>query len=62
MAFMKRSLGVTQPVSVDPRSLLSPEVGDMRVEVEEGLEVWKVWAGERWVTEEEWKAQRMKER
>jgi len=54
MAFMKRSVGVTQPVPVVPNSLLPPEIGDMK----DG----KVWDGEKWVTEKEWESQRMKER
>jgi|DEB0MinimDraft_4_1074332.scaffolds.fasta_scaffold05560_2 hypothetical protein len=54
MAFMKRSLGVTQPISLEPQSLLSPEVGDMK----DG----KIWDGEKWVTEKEWESQRVKER
>lgn len=54
MAFMKRSVGVTRPTPVEPNSMLSPEIGDMK----DG----KVWDGEKWVTEEEWKAQRVKER
>lgn len=54
MAFMKRSVGVTRPTPVEPNSMLSPEIGDTK----DG----KVWDGEKWVTEEEWKAQRVKER
>ena len=53
MAFSKTSIGLTRPKTVTPPPL-SPEVGDMR----DG----KVWDGEKWVTEDEWKAQRMKER
>lgn len=46
MAFRKTSVALTTPVPVTPPP--SPEVGDMR----DG----KVWDGEKWVTEDEWKA------
>ena len=51
MAFTKTSVALTPPELVTPPP--SPEIGDMR----EG----KVWDGKDWVTEDEWKAQRLKE-
>lgn len=46
MAFRKTSVALTRPTPVTPPP--SPEIGDMQVEVEGGLEVWKVWNGEAW--------------
>lgn len=51
MAFTKTSVALTSPRLVTPPPF--PEIGDMR----DG----KVWDGKDWVTEDEWKTQRLKE-
>ena len=51
MAFTKTSVALTSPRLVTPPPF--PEIGDMRYG--------EVWDGKDWVTEDEWKAQRLKE-
>jgi hypothetical protein len=51
MAFTKTSVALTTPELVTPPP--SPEIGDMRDD--------RVWDGKDWVTQDEWKAQRLKE-